>query len=157
QLLDPITVLREAAQDEVTLLQQTDAVEHADGKLIPAWLDTPALAERQNSTRDRVDEVRARLDAATQGPPPANAQPEQTKLLERIKVALPHVNAAITAMDLARGKLSDKILKDAVPAERESIVELAKAIEQFGDLKQTIDIASETQKQLIALLTEKKN
>ena len=157
QLLDPITVLREVGQDEVALVQQTEAVAQAKDQIIPSWLDTPALAERQGGLRDRVSEVRARLGAAIEGPPPKDAKPEQLKLLERVKVALPHVDASTTAMDKAKTKLGEKNLKDAGTAERDALVALAKAIEQFADLKQTIDITSETQKQLVGWLTEKKN
>jgi hypothetical protein len=181
QLLDPITVLREIAGDELRLLQETSAVADADGgkltigakpevkadatpdapaPLIPAWLQGPALAERQSGLRDRVEEVRARLAAATENPAPAQ-QPQdpnaakQQKMLERVKVALPFVVDASNAMDTAHGKLADKKLTDAALAERDALIALAKAIEQFADLKQTIDIASETQKQLVTQLTAK--
>ncbi|HSD88177.1 MAG TPA: hypothetical protein VLB44_11705, partial [Kofleriaceae bacterium] len=176
QLLDPITVLREVAQDELQLLQETGAVGDVEsGKLteqgkvgdkpvIPAWLSGPALASRQLGMHDRVEEVRARLAAAVEGPPPAppqganpDQQAEQQKLLERVKVALPFVTDASGAMDKAHGKLIDKKFPDAVTSERDALVALAKAIEQFADLKQTIDLASETEKQIVALLTEKKN
>ena len=157
QLLDPITVLREVGQDEMALVQQTEAVAQAKDQVIPSWLDTPALAERQGGLRDRVSEVRARLGAAIDGTPPPDAKPEQLKLLERVKIALPHVDAATSAMDKAKAKLTEKNLKDAAVAERDALVALAKAIEQFADLKQTIDITSETQKQLVTWLTEKKN
>src|SRR5439155_8891354 len=83
QLLDPITVLREVAQDELQLLQETSAVDQAmagklsankvDKPLIPAWMSGPALAGRQLGTHDRVEEVRARLAAAGEGPPAAPA------------------------------------------------------------------------------------
>jgi len=177
QLLDPITVLREVAQDEMQLLQETGAVSQvetgkltaqgsaaADEPVIPAWLSGPALALRQLGMHDRVEEVRARLAAAVEGPPPApqqganpDQQAEQQKLLERVKVALPFVTDASGAMDKAHGKLIDKKFPEAVTSERDSLIALAKAIEQFADLKQTIDLASETEKQIVALLTEKKN
>jgi hypothetical protein len=60
-------------------------------------------------------------------------------------------------MDRAHGKLIDKKMADAVVAERDSLIALAKAIEQFADLKQTIDITSETQKQIVSFLTQKTN
>ncbi|HTL37442.1 MAG TPA: hypothetical protein VL326_30115 [Kofleriaceae bacterium] len=175
QLLDPIKVLSEIAQDEMQLLQETSAVAEVEsGKLtaakpgetpiIPSWMNGPALALRQLGMHSRLEEVRARLAAAVEGPPPAPPQganpqqvEEQKKLLERVKVALPFVVEASTAMDTAHSKLLDKKMQDAAVAERDAIVAIAKAIEQFADLKQTIDHASETQKQIVSLLTEKKN
>jgi hypothetical protein len=183
QLLDPITVLREVAADEMQLMQESDAVAQVDAHkfpvstgsaatpgsaepVIPSWMSGAALALRQLGMHDRVEEIRARLAAATEGPPPANADPnaaaspdadKQKKLLERVKVALPFVIEASAAMDRAHGKLIDKKMADAVVAERDSLIALAKAIEQFADLKQTIDITSETQKQIVSFLTQKTN
>lgn len=174
QLLDPITILREVAGEQLQLLQETSAVAEATTKklsldagsaappapLIPAWLKSPALAEREIGFVQRVEEVRARLAAATDNPaPPANPQDpnaaQQQKLFERVKVALPFVVEAKAAMDKAHDKLIGDKLADAAVAEREALIALAKAIEQFADLKQTIDLASETQKQLVAQLTAK--
>jgi hypothetical protein len=184
QLLDPIKVLTEVAQDEMQLLQETTAVSRVEGiqltaprtdkesgattpaktPMIPSWMSGPALASRQLGMQSRVDEVRARLAAAVEGPrpaPPQGANPDeiaqQEKVLERVKVALPFVVGASTAMDRAHGKLIDKKMQEATVAERDAIVALAKAIEQFADLKQTIEHASQTQKQVVSLLTEKKN
>ena len=75
QLLDPITVLREVARDELETLQQTQAVADVDGShkvldtagsgssaaakpLIPAWMEPAALGERQGGLHDRAEEVR---------------------------------------------------------------------------------------------------
>jgi hypothetical protein len=170
QLLDPITVLREVAADEMQLMQESDAIAQVDAQkfagsaapVIPSWMSGPALAIRQLGMHDRVEEIRARLAAATGSPPQQAAADDpkaaqQKKLLERVKVALPHVIEASAAMDRAHGKLIDKKMADAVVAERDSLVALAKAIEQFADLKQTIDIASETQKQIVSFLTQKTN
>lgn len=170
QLLDPITVLREVAADEMQLMQESDAVAQVDAQkfngsaapVIPSWMTGPALALRQLGMHDRVEEIRARLAAATEGPPQQAAPDDpkaaqQKKLLERVKVALPHVIEASAAMDRAHGKLIDKKMADAVVAERDSLIALAKAIEQFADLKQTIDITSETQKQIVSFLTQKTN
>lgn len=175
QLLDPITVLREVARDELAVMQETQVVAQVtDGKIldrvpdgempmIPKWIEPSALADRQNGLRDRVEEVRARLAAALDGPPPpppadsqAQAQAaQQAKLLERVKVALPHVVTASAAMERARTDLDASKLATAALAQREALVALAAAIEQFADLKQTIDLASETQKALLEYLDKK--
>ena len=169
QLLDPITVLREIAGDQLELAQQTgQAGAHeggtsllakpgaADQPALPAWLAPPALAERQIGLHARVEEVKARLAAAQaakdQAKDPATDD-KQKKLLERVAAALPHVEAASTAMDTAHGALVADKLADAAKAERDALIELARAIEQFADLKQTIDLAAETQHQIVALLS----
>jgi hypothetical protein len=153
QLLDPITVLREVAREELALMQQTYAVAEAPPDQVPMWMTGPALAQRQSGMRERVEEVRARLAAATENPLPADAKPEQKKTIGRIKTALPLVTDASSAMDRAHYKLVDKSFKDAGTAEREALELLGKAIEQFADLKQTIDITSETQKHIVSLLS----
>jgi len=153
QLLDPIAVLREVAQEELVLMQQTYGVAEAPADQIPAWLTGPAMAERQSGLRERIEEVRSRLAAATEQPLPADAKPEQKQLIERVKIAVPLVTEASGAMDRAHYKLVDKSFKDAGTEERAALDALAKAIEQFADLKQTIDITSETQKQLVSLLS----
>jgi hypothetical protein len=153
QLLDPITVLREVAREELVLTQQTYAVAEAPADQVPAWMNGPSLALRQSILRERVEEVRARLAAATEQPLPADAKPEQQKMIERVKLALPLVTQSSAAMDRAHYKLVDSKFKDAGTDEREALEALAKAIEHFADLKQTVDLASETQKQLVTLLS----
>ncbi len=174
QLLDPITVLREVARDELDTMKETQAVAEAEGNhkvldakadkpLIPAWMEPPKLGERQGGLHDRVEEVRARLAAAVENADKpmgtgSNAEPpkmtaEQAKLFERLKLALPFVTDASTAMERARGALVDSKLVDAGEAERDALIALAKAIEQFADLKQTIDLAWETQHQIVGLLS----
>jgi hypothetical protein len=172
QLLDPITVMREVARDELELMQQTAAVAQAEGKptllgsasekpVIPSWLEPPALGERQGTLHDRLDEVQARLHAGVdnadkpQGSAsePPKLSPEQTKMLEHVRAALPHVGEAATAMAHARDSLTGTQLADAQQAERDALDALAKAIEEFADLKQTIELAYGTQQQLVSLLS----
>src|SRR5207302_6337586 len=93
QLLDPITVLRELAQGELELAQQTGAA--ATGDKLPAWLAPGAIGERQGSLRERVEEVHARLEAGAQS---EGKDDQQKKLLERAKIATPLVADASAAM-----------------------------------------------------------
>ncbi len=157
QLLDPIAVLRELAGEELELLQQTQVVgEHGGGLLaekkeeLPGWLAPKPLAERQGGVRDRLEEIRARLNAAAAS---EGKDEQQKKLLERVKAAVPHVGEASDAMARARDSLGGSKLDDAMKAERDAVIALAKAIEQFADLKQTIDLAAETQHQIVSLLS----
>ncbi len=172
QLLDPITVLRAVAQDEAQLMAETGALTKASAltaeasEPIPAWLEGKAQSERQSAVRDRLEEVRARfsaglasMDQQTQ-PKDVNGQsvagkpvdPKQAKLMERVAAALPSVIEASSAMDHARGDLADKQLAKAADDERAALLALAKAIEEFADLKQTIDLAWEEQERAVKLL-----
>ena len=177
QLLDPIDVLRDVARDELELLQHTTAVAKVEGHpaialggsgaepapIVPAWLEPPALGDRQSALHDRLEEVRARLQAGVdnadkpQGSGSAAEPPkltaEQAKLIEHLKTALPHVADGSAAMARAHDALAGAQLAEATTAERDAVEALAKAIEEFSDLKQTIELAYATQQQLVALLS----
>jgi hypothetical protein len=205
QLLDPITVMRQIAQDELAVIQDTaqsdtralqlgseaapggDAAgatgqpgkpPHAAPKgpgaaELPGWLAPAVIGERQGGVRDRLEEVRARLTAAADAPaappapappapgapkqltPPASApapDPKQQKLIERVKAALPSVGEASAAMDRARQALVQNQIKAALEHEQAALEALARAIEQFADLKQTIELAYAEHQELMRLL-----
>ncbi|HEX3474499.1 MAG TPA: hypothetical protein VHT91_05630 [Kofleriaceae bacterium] len=266
QLLDPIMVMKLIAQDELAVLQDTahadtralelapaagadkDSKDGKDGKdskdskparppaVLPGWLEPPVIAERQGSIRDRLEEVRARLQAAAADAPapapaagspaaapnptgstasgstasgsttsgstasgstasgstaapapaagsgagsavlltpnrsapssaaaPAPASPaaappspeeaQRAKLLERVRAALPAVGEATTAMDRARQALADKQVKQALDHEQAALAALARAIEQFSDLKQLVELAYAEHQALLQLLS----
>lgn len=179
QLLDPINVLQEVARDQFDLIGQTRAVgELIDGKaklatgsaaaaeppkLVPTWLEPPALGERQGGLRDRVEEVRARLAAAVDGSDnpadssvpaePQQRSAEQEAFLAQLRLALPFVDEASTAMGRARTALTERALDAAARSERDALVALAKAIDHFADLKQTVELAYGTQRQMVSLLS----
>jgi hypothetical protein len=179
QLLDPITVMRQVAQDELAVAQDTAHGDPGTLRLgtpklgaaeapaaLPGWLEPAAIGERQGGIRDRLEEVRARLTAATEtpAPPPADPtkpgaspappppDPKQAKLLERITAALPSVAGASTAMDHAREALAGKQIQQALAHEQAALEALARAIEQFSDLKQTVELAYAEHQQLLRLL-----
>ncbi|HSK05257.1 MAG TPA: hypothetical protein VK932_28610, partial [Kofleriaceae bacterium] len=132
---------------------------------VSPWLEPAVLAERQGGLRDRLEEVRTRLDAAVAAPAegasapadggakPPEPSPEQAKVLERVKLALPFVTAAVSAMDAARRALAEQQLGPALGKEREALDALARAIEEFADLKQTIELAYGDQELISALLS----
>ena len=181
QLLDPIQVLRAVAGDEVQLAQETHAVAQVrnneiqigsgagsgsgstERPLIPAWLEPPALGDRQTGLHDRVEEVRQRLAATVdsvdkpQGTGSAAEPPkltaEQAKMIEQLRLALPFVTEASTAMTQAHDALVAQKLDEATKHERDALTALAKAIEYFADLKQTVDLAYATQQQLVQLFS----
>jgi hypothetical protein len=172
QLLDPIAVLQTVAQDEVTLRQHTEALAAIEGRATlaadaaaklpaaaPAWLTGETLAERQVALRDRTGEVAARLRAAVDGAADhagdagaAPADPERERLLAQIRAALPAVDDASAAMDRAREALGAGTLPAAVTAELDALLALSRAIEQFSELRQLIDLTLGQQQQLVSLL-----
>lgn len=167
QLLDPITVMKGVAQDQYEVLEGTALASAAAGTLelgpqtqlppgpAPTWLQPPIIGERQAGLRDRLEEVRARLAAAVETPPDPSKQqdPKQAKLLERVRAALPSVVEASQAMDRAREALVGAKLPDAIGAERTALIALSRAIEQFSDLKQTIELAYGEQQAIVKLLS----
>ena len=175
QLLDPITVMKGIVGEQVGLLRETTIAAAADGSLVlgaeqqlpppdqmPAWLAPTAIAQRQSSLHDRIEEVRSRLAAATeqQAPDPSTLQDpkaqqqaaQQAELLARVKVALPSVVEASDAMAKAADALRTAKAKVALDHERAAVLALMKAIEQFSDLKHLIELAYADQKGLVELL-----
>ena len=176
QLLDPITVMRQVAQDQLAAVQDTAqsdtrTIELGDARPagpLPGWLEPPVIAERQGGIRDRLEEVRARLTAAAEAPPPPATAPGQgsaapppapqpedpkrAKLIARVKAALPAVGDASAAMDRARQALTGKQIRQALDHEQAALEALGRAIEQFSDLKQLVELAYTEHQELLGLL-----
>ncbi|MGE0547713.1 MAG: hypothetical protein AB7O24_30095 [Kofleriaceae bacterium] len=167
QMLDPINILRDVAQDQTVIMQETTAASgHASlmseapaEQGLPAWLEPPTIGARQATLRERLEQVRARMSAATSQAAPSSpsndpqADAKRAKLIERITAALPPIGEASTAMQRAHQALADRKTKQALEDERTALLALARAIEQFSDLKQTIELAHAEQQQLVALLS----
>ncbi|HEV7559801.1 MAG TPA: hypothetical protein VGO00_30195, partial [Kofleriaceae bacterium] len=170
QLLDPIAVMREVAQDQTATYEDTINAQKLSPEtvaltakpdqpaVVPSWLQPLAIAGRQAGLHERLDEVRARLqagiDSLDKAPKDASkpVDPQQQKLVERIHAALPSVGDALSAMDTSHQELVGHHLDAAKDAETQVLIALAKAIEQFADLKQTIEVAYQAQRQLVGLL-----
>ncbi len=169
QLLDPVTVLRGVAQDHVELSGHVMAVGQArDGvKLgqpppeVPTWMAPVALAGRQLDLRARLEEVKARLAAGASAPAPeaaVGAAPDpqaaaQARIKAQIGAALPSIEQASTAMMRASEVLRAGDVKAGTAAQREALEALARAIEQFLDLRGLIDIALAEQGPVVVALT----
>src|SRR5262249_39112467 len=126
---------------------------------LPAWLDPPAIGQRQEGIRERVEEIRARLAAFAEHKvePVAGKEKEDeqhAKLLARVNVALPSVVEAGAARQRAQESLAARNAKPAIAEEDAALDALARAIEQFVDLKNLIELAYGQQKELVALLSD---
>lgn len=183
QLLDPVTVLRGVAQDHVELTGHTAAIEEARAELtlgeqpskipadIPQWMEPVALGGKQLDLRARLDEVKARLSAFASAPAPdpaaaggqggdpqaaaqAQAQAEaQARAKAQVVAALPEIEAASAHMMRAAEALRTSDVKAGAAAQREALQALARAIEQFLDLRGLIDISLAEQGPVVAAVT----
>ena len=161
QLLDPIAVLRGVAGDELELARYV-AVLAAQGSKpepLPAWLTARALGGDQIDLRARLEEVKARLQAALDAPPPtgdAAADPkaaEQAKVLAQVKAAMPSIDEASTQMKRAADALAASDVPAGGTAAQAALVALSNAIEQFLALRQLIDVALAEQHGVVAAIT----
>ncbi len=175
QLLDPVTVLRGVAADQLELAGHAAAVDEARGGVrlgaappsLPAWMEPVRLGGRQLDLRARLEEVKARLAAGAQaddaaGGPGASAAggagddpqaAERARLRALIGQALPAVEEASGAMMRATEALRGGDVKGGLVAQREALAAMARAIEVFLDLRGLVDLALAEQGQVVAALT----
>jgi hypothetical protein len=171
QLLDPIAVLKSLVQDETVLLDHTRGLETLRGGGIrlendrplapPRWLTVEHLSERQQSIALRTEEVLARLragvgsseddvDGAGQDP---DTPPEQQRMLEAAREALPFVEDAREAMEGAWSSIVIEELEGATEDQARSIRALLQAIERFAGVRELIELAHADQAGVVQLLT----
>lgn len=168
QLLDPVTVLRRVAQDQTLLLTHTQALgvlesgnlrldtQDAAVAAPPAWLNSEHLGERQDDVSARTGEVLARFGAGAEDEPvelPPDADPEQRRVLEAVREAVPLLQSALAAMRDTEVSLATASLGPAVESEAEALRMLYRAIERFAGLRDLIELAYADQTQAVALLT----
>jgi hypothetical protein len=168
---DALRDTHEAASGAAATTTLAPAVTAEKAPAVAVWLSPTALAERQGGLRDRLEEVRARLAAAVEAAhkapapgagsgagsaapaaAPAAPDPKEAKMIAHLTAALPSLTTASAAMDRARGALTDRRWADAQAAERDALIAIALAIEEFSDLKQTIELAWTEHAQVVALL-----
>ena len=83
----------------------------------------------------------------------SESDPEQDEFMTLLRGALPHLQRAIQDMKAAESLLQQGSLPEAVRTEMEVLKSLALAIEYFSDAKTLINIALQSQNQLVELLT----
>ncbi len=157
QLLDPVAALKGVAQDQGELLSHTEArlaLGETQG-VIPAWLDTEHLSERQNDALERTSEVLMRFQAASEAPPPEDpgeVDPKMARMLAMATLALPFLENTVASMNTARESLSADTMDEAVAQEIEAMRNLMRAIEHFSDLRNLIELAYAEQQGVLRLL-----
>ena len=168
QLLDPVTVLRRVAQDQTLLLTHTQALALLESGNLrldtrneavavpPAWLSAEHLGDRQDDVSARTGEVLARFGAGAGNEAielPPDASPEQRRLIESVREAVPLLRSALAAMRDTEVALATASLGSAAQSEREALRMLFRAIERFSGLRDLIELAYADQTQAVALLT----
>ncbi len=168
QLLDPVTVLQRVAQDQALLLTHTQALallesgnlrlDAADEAVAaaPAWLNTEHLGDRQDDVSARTGEVLARFGAGSEDEAielPPDASPEQRRLAESVREAVPLLQSALAAMRDTEVALATGSPGPAAESEAEALRMLYRAIERFAGLRDLIELAYADQTQAVALLT----
>lgn len=165
QLLDPVTVLKSVAQDEMSLMAHTqvlDRIERGNFRLdndqpppeAPVWLTSDHLHLRQSMVTSRASEVLARFAAGANAP--ANDElevdPQQRRALQAARQALPYLETAVAAMKETETRLFSNELAMAELSEAQALEALMRAIEQFAGVRELIDLAYTDQSQLLNLL-----
>ncbi len=162
QLLDPLAVLQGVAADEVELARYLAALTAHAGKddPLPAWLTARGLGGDQIDVRARLEEVKARLQAALDAPAPGadGGAPdpkaaEAAKVKAQVAAAMPSLEEASTQMKVASDALAAEDVAAGSTAAQASLVAIATAIEQFFALRQLIDVTLAQERDVIAAIT----
>ncbi len=166
QLLDPVTVLKRIAQDEMSLLTHTQSLAVMSGGALrlvegqataapPPWLTTEHLGQRQGDMAARTGEILARLEAGarTKASDAADPDPRQQRMLQAAREAVPFLQTAADAMRETQSALTGSALTSAVENETEALHALYRAIERFAGVRDVIELAFADQTKVVRLLT----
>lgn len=162
QLIDPLAVLQGVAADELELARYLAALQAHAGKddPLPAWLTARGLGGDQIDVRARLEEVKARLQAALDAPAPGadggTPDPkaaEAAKLKAQVAAAMPSLEEASRQMKVASDALAAEDVAAGSTAAQASLVAIATAIEQFFALRQLIDVTLAQERDVIAAIT----
>ena len=160
QLLDPGQLIRGLLADQGLLSRETRVIaalrsgaielsdEAAGSPEPPPHLSPERLAARQGQLGERAGELAARLGAVIA----ASEQPEDDSR-ELLAKATPFVKAAVAAMGQAGEQLGAGGIDDAVERQGEALINLARALEYFADVRGLVELTWAEQKKLIENLT----
>jgi hypothetical protein len=164
QLMEPIKILQIIAQQQQQLLQQSAVLNQYNSitqnmssppqpeSQLPTWFDGTFLADQQIDLYDRCYEIVQRFEYATNAPVD-DSNAEQAEFMMLLQGALPHLQKALIDMKTSESNLQRSSFSDAVMTEMEVLKSLAMAIEYFSDAKTLINIALQTQNELVVLFT----
>ena len=156
QLMDPVTVLKGVARDEVALMDHTRALAafgqglSLEGGSPPPWLTSKHLSERQHDAAARTGGVLGQLDAVSTSMPQDG---EASAGRRAVDAAAPILDAGLDAMRAAIAALDRGEPGSAVPEQEQALAALREAIEQFAGVRDLIELAYASQQGIVGLLT----
>ena len=156
QLMDPVTVLKAVARDEVALMDHTRALAafgeglSLEGGSLPPWLTSKHLSERQHDAAARTGGVLGQLDAVSTSMPQDG---EASAGRRAVDAAAPILDAGLDAMRNAIAALDRGEPGSAVPEQERALAALREAIEQFAGVRDLIELAYASQQGIAGLLT----
>ena len=159
QFRNPVEILDALVGDGARVLAQAAQLV-SFGERPPRWLTADHVDGERASLRDRTEELRARLDAGLQAPPPEPkegedpAAAEQAKRMrETLKLAVPYMATAVARLDAAHPDLkARRPTDDTYQNLTEGVEALSKARELFLDLKRLVELTYDVQRRLTAWL-----
>nr|MCS5635643.1 VWA domain-containing protein [Myxococcota bacterium] len=150
QLQDPVRILDGLIGETTRLAGETRQLSAASTGLgfgadrgttrAPAWLDSEYLGDSQDELARRSSELDAKILAGLDQPP-GEQPPEQTALLEILRAAQPPIAEATEALVAGGLSLREHQWVDAMASQARALGALARAREQFLDLKGLIEVS----------------
>ncbi|MBV1880432.1 MAG: VWA domain-containing protein [Pseudomonadales bacterium] len=170
-LLDPVTRIDVLLTDGMELMRLTGVrVSAEQGGLemqvknpIPAWLTDEFLTESQQSLDERTETLHQGLNAGLEhAESQSNSNermqgsaedPEQAKLIAKLRVAVPFLGQARQEFGNAVMELESARLYSALEMQKQGITYLSDARERFLDLRQLIELVYQDELQIRGFVT----
>ena len=163
QLLDPVSVLKAIARDQLSVLAHTQALAAFDNAEIavqaglegeaPAWLTARHLGNRQEDAAARTGGILRQMEAVVDLPAGDAGDPQAARTVAAAKEAVPLLDDALESMRTVLTTLDNGALVDAVREESDALRALNRAIERFAGLRDLIELAYADQGRVVGLLT----
>lgn len=164
QFRDPVQILDGLIQDTTQLIGETQAVSQnrvgignqSEKLIVPGWLDSDYLSDTQIDVTRRTGELNLKLGAGLQQLG-GGGDPQQSALFEKIKTAVPHVEAAANEFAQAEAALAADEPQTASRAQRKALTALIEAREEFLDLRGLIEVSYSDQQRLGQFLSHEEH
>ena len=163
QLLDPVSVLKAIARDQLSVLAHTQALAALDSTEIavqaglegeaPAWLTARHLGNRQEDAAARTGGILRQMEAVVDLPAGDSGDPQAARTVAAAGEAVPLLEGALESMRTVLTTLDNGALVGAVRAQSDALRALNRAIERFAGLRDLIELAYADQGRVVGLLT----
>ena len=163
QLLDPVSVLKAIARDQLSVLAHTQALAALDNAEIavqaglegeaPPWLTARHLGNRQEDAAARTGGILRQMEAVVDLPAGDSGDPQAARTVAAAGEAVPLLEGALESMRTVLTTLDNGALVGAVRAQSDALRALNRAIERFAGLRDLIELAYADQGRVVGLLT----